>query len=166
MRVISNRQNNPLRRPYFTDFSGACNDAVRPCNAQFMADLADINATAPGSDRDNKVNKLTEKMAKCLGQNGWPCKKVSKDSVKFDATGDTMDLIASSGSGSASFQCLVTAGPWYDAQQDGNGGNGGGGGIVPTQEVDIANWLSNNWYIPVGGILLLAFVFFMMRRNS
>ena len=147
MRSLMQKHNARMngRLTDFSSFSGACNEAVRPCGAQFAADLNAINILAPGADREAAVNAFTEKMAKCMSGKGWPCVKVGKDTVKFSATGDTMDIVQSSGSGYAQVWCGLQPGSPNYIAPDSNGGAGGGGGGQPT--FDFGAWMSTNWWV-------------------
>lgn len=152
---------------------GACNDAVRPCGNKHVALLQKINSLPSGKDREEACRAYTAAIVDSINTTtGWRVEQVSNDSIYFKKTGDTMDIIKSSGGGNAELQCLLTAGPNFQPSGSSNGG-GGGGGNVPDKiisgeyhEENALAWLDQyGMWLGIGGVALVAiyFIFKKMR---
>jgi len=149
---------------------GACNDAVRPCASKNVGLMQKINSLPSGSARESACSQYTDAMVHCMNSTTpWKVKKVSNDAIYFEKTGDTMDIIKSSGGGNAESQCLLTAGPNFQPTSNGNEETditiySDVNKNPPTEEDKIKIWFENNgMWLGLGGVALVA-VYFIFKK--
>jgi len=123
--------------------------------------MARLN-TLSGSERKNFASQIVDKVVSCVNaQSGEKLRKYGSDSVIW-SDGYIYDIIKSSGSGQAEFQCLVTNPPVESSPNTPSGSPGYTPAI--TQEGELMNQITNNPGLLIIGALVVGLILYKIFK--